>query len=127
MKDSSNNSVADMAKSLSVSASELDIVLFQLKSARECCDRMDVCFEIKYIRHWLSEENSCRSLDDLPELSLADIGTSEEELSRLVQTGIASFESEGNVHLVDSNGECNCARTGRYGDAILLAPLPEKG
>ncbi|MFH1968614.1 MAG: hypothetical protein ABIJ84_04465 [bacterium] len=124
MKSSVKESLLDTAKLLGVSASELDTVLFHLKVARDCCDRMDVCFEVKDIKRWLDMENSYRKMDELREIALADIGTSEEELSRLVQTGIKSFESSGGVHLVDSKGDCICMHSKKPSNTMSLVPIP---
>ncbi len=59
----------------------LKMARWDLKSARNQKDSLDVSNIVEDIRHWVKSEG----------LALADVGTTEEELAQLLQTG---YESE---------------------------------
>jgi len=64
----------------------LKMARWDLESAREQKDYMDVSGDVKNIRSWAESKS----------LSFVDLGTSEEELTQLVQTG---YKSEARMNL----------------------------
>jgi hypothetical protein len=83
----------------------LKMARWDLKSAREQKDDLDVSGYVEDIRSW------AKSAD----VSLADLGTSEEELRQLVQTG---YESEARICLELARGMYGYSRIHLYLRAV---------
>ena len=84
---------------------DLKMARWDLKSARERKDYIDVSVEVENIRSWVESGD----------VSFADIGTSEEELAQLVQTG---YESEACTCLELARDMYGCSRLHLYVRAV---------